>query len=220
MMRIVKKIAVFLPALLVSIAYLLMRYHEQGRSGGHRKWLFVLFSLLLFYGWVLAGVIRRRQASFFEMLVQASFYVFVFCVLALTGYFIFFNQVAAHDWWHRLVIRIDTRDGVNLKAFTFLKRSNLFSYEVIGNAIMLFPLGIYLPLLYRRLQNFFAVTGIALLVAFSIELMELATNFRIADIDDVILNTAGAAAGFIVYKVIAALSGKPVLMSNRQHLYR
>jgi glycopeptide antibiotics resistance protein len=220
MMRLFKKIAVFLPVLVVGIAYLAMRYHQQGWSGGYRKWLLPAFSLMLFYGWVLIGILRRRQLSFFEMLVQASFYVFIFCVLTLTGYFIFFKQVAAHDWWHRLLVRINTRDGVNLKAFTFFKRGNLFSYEVIGNAVMLFPLGIYLPLLYKRLHNFFVVTGVALLVAISIELMELATNFRIADIDDVILNTAGAAGGFIVYALAIALSGKPIELPNRQHLYR
>jgi glycopeptide antibiotics resistance protein len=67
---------------------------------------------------------------------------------------------------------------------------------------MLFPLGIYLPLLYKKISGFFAVAGISLTVSVCIELLQLATSYRSADIDDVILNTLGACLGFIIYKMI------------------
>lgn len=208
-----------LPALVIGCGYTGIHYFHQFQHAGSRRLLALFFSLLLFYVWVLIGVIRRRQDTLFSMLVQASFYVFVFSVLTLTGYFIFFNQVSAHGWWLRIIERIDTRDGVNLKPFLFLKGRNILSYEVVGNFIMLFPLGIYLPLLYSRIKNFFTVTLTAMLVSLSIELMQLATNFRIADIDDVILNTAGASAGFVVYLLIHALLVKPFLISKQPPVY-
>jgi glycopeptide antibiotics resistance protein len=43
---------------------------------------------------------------------------------------------------------------------------------------------------------------ISFLVSVGIELLQLATNYRSTDIDDVILNTTGACAGFILYQLI------------------
>lgn len=206
MMRTAKKIAVLLPVVVISSVYAVLR-HQQFQHAGHKRLLVLIFSLLLFCAWVAMGVYRRRQEGSFDLLVQSSYYVFVFSVLTLTGYFIFFNQVSAHGWWHRLLMRIHSGDGINLAALNFMNRRNVLTYDVVGNSFMLFPLGFYLPLLYRRINNFFTVTLTALLVSFSIELMQLATNFRIADINDVILNTAGASVGFIVFWLLRSLLG-------------
>jgi len=76
---------------------------------------------------------------------------------------------------------------------------------VIGNFIMLFPLGIYLPLLLkrlRRLSGFFAVLLIAFLVSLGIEVLQLASSYRSTDIDDLILNTMGACLGFVTYQLL------------------
>lgn len=212
-----KKIAVVLPVVIISSVYAVMR-HQQFQHAGHRRLAVLVFSMLLFYLWIGAGVYRRRQEGAFDMLVQSSFYIFVFSVLTLTGYFIFFNQVSAHGWWHRLIMRIHSGDGINLDALNFMNRRTVLTYDVVGNSFMLFPLGIYLPLLYKRITNFFTVTFAALLASLSIELMQLATNFRIADINDVILNTAGAAAGFIVFWFLRTLFVKQSSPSQQQQL--
>jgi glycopeptide antibiotics resistance protein len=217
-MGMLRKIAVILPVVVISSIYAVL-HQQQFQHAGHKRLAVLIFSLLLFYLWVMAGAIRRRQDSIFDMLVQASFYVFVFSVLTLTGYFIFFNQVTAHGWWHKLVMRVHSGDGINLKALDFMGRKNMLTYDVVGNFCMLFPLGFYLPLLYRRLNNFFLAVFTALLVSLCIELMQLATNFRISDINDVILNTAGAAAGFIVFWLINTLLVKPSQSSARRHMY-
>jgi glycopeptide antibiotics resistance protein len=181
----------------------------------HNRLLALVITILLFYVWVAAGIIRRRQDSFFDVLVQSSYYVYIFSVLTLTGYFILFNQVSGHDWWHRMIERVDSRNKVNLQPLLFLRARHLFTYDVTGNLIMLLPLGIYLPLLYKNIRNFFSVTLVAMMVSVSIELMQLATNVRITDIDDVILNTAGASIGFIIYFIIYRVIMRPV-HSSRQ----
>jgi glycopeptide antibiotics resistance protein len=89
-----------------------------------------------------------------------------------------------------------------------MNRYDIFSKQIIGNAIMLFPLGIFLPLLYKRLRkfsSFLIVLFISLIVSISIEILQLATNYRSTDIDDVILNTAGACAGFLFYQLIKSI---------------
>jgi glycopeptide antibiotics resistance protein len=82
------------------------------------------------------------------------------------------------------------------------KQFRIASTQVIGNLVMLLPLGIYIPLLFPKLSGFFRIFIICLLVSVSIELMQLITNVRSTDIDDVILNTSGAVVGYIIYKLI------------------
>lgn len=82
-------------------------------------------------------------------------------------------------------------------------------HQSIGNALMLMPLGVYLPLLVPRARHAAAtvVTGVG--VSLAIEVGQLAISsllgytYKIADVDDVILNTAGVAVGFGVYWVIS-----------------
>jgi len=212
-MKAAKKIAVLLPVLLVAAAYL---YTHQFRHVAGRRLVLIAISVLLFFMWVFIGAIRRKQHSLFDIVLQSSFYVYIFSVLTLTGYFVFFSQVSAHGWWHRMVHRVATNDGVSLEPFLFLKARRLLTYDVVGNFIMLLPLGIYLPLLYKKLQHFLAAVLAAMMVSVTIELMQLATNFRITDINDVILNTAGAAVGFILYYIVYALLIKPSHASGYQ----
>lgn len=73
---------------------------------------------------------------------------------------------------------------------------------------MLLPLGIYLPLLYtrfRKAHSFFTVLLICFLVSVGIEFLQLATSYRSADIDDVILNTLGGGTGVLIYLLIKTI---------------
>ena len=83
-----------------------------------------------------------------------------------------------------------------------------FGKQNSGNFVMLLPLGIYLPLLYKKLRrpvSFFVVTVICFLTSVGIELLQLATSYRSTDVDDVVLNTAGACCGFIIYQLLRLL---------------
>jgi glycopeptide antibiotics resistance protein len=79
-------------------------------------------------------------------------------------------------------------------------------------------LGIFLPLLYKRVSNFFGVFLVSLLASATIELLQLASSFRSTDVDDVFLNTLGACTGFVIFKfisfVIKSSSDTPVLLAN------
>jgi glycopeptide antibiotics resistance protein len=67
--------------------------------------------------------------------------------------------------------------------------------QLIGNLILLAPLGVLLPLAHPRVRPV-PVVAVALALSCAIELAQwLMANGRMADIDDVWLNTLGAAAG-------------------------
>lgn len=195
-----KKLLVLLPVILLGIFYLRDHY-ENYRHVRNKRLLFLALTLLILYGWIFLEVLRRKQKSFFQMLAESSFYVYVFAVLTLTGYFILFREVSAHGWWQKMMLRIDRNDHVNLQLFKVFSIYRISDPQIVGNFIMLLPLGIYLPVLYKKLSSLVAVLLVSLLVSSLIEMLQLITSFRSADVDDVLLNTMGAVTGLIFYKL-------------------
>jgi len=196
-----KKVFVVLPVVLLGVLYLSDHY-DTYKHVGRSRLFFLMITFLILYGWIFLEVWFRKQNSFFNIATQSSFYFYIFMVLTLTGYFILFREVSAHDWWHKMMMRIDRKDHVNFKLFKIFHIYKLMSTQIVGNFFMLFPLGIYLPLLYKKCSNIFAVFLVSMLTSTLIETLQLITRFRSADVDDVFLNTLGACAGFIFFKVI------------------
>jgi glycopeptide antibiotics resistance protein len=197
-----KKILVILPVFVLTCLFLRVHYDQQYRYSTDKRLLALAITVLLLYAWIITGVIRRKQDTVFQWLLQSSFYVYIFSVLTLTGYFILFKEVSAHGWWDKMMMRVARKNGVNLTPFYSIKHYGLFAYQVLGNFIMLLPLGIYIPLMYKKISGFITVTFVCMLVSAGIELMQLVTNFRVTDIDDIILNTIGAGMGYIVYAIV------------------
>ena len=194
-----RKIVVLLPVFILALFYLKV-------SAGLKDKASLVFSVCIMFIIMIIGVYRAKQESLLQACIQSSFLVYVFGVLTLTGYFMLFREVAAQGWWYRLLHRIHTKDKINLHPFLMFKQFQLVSTQVIGNLVMLLPLGIYIPLLFPRFAGFFKVFIICLSVSVSIELMQLITNARSTDIDDVILNTSGAVVGYIIYKVLRLIN--------------
>lgn len=100
------------------------------------------------------------------------------------------------------------RSGINLTPFEEIRRgmrggaSEVVAANVWGNVAMFVPIGVLLvciwtsPLWARVIMATIAGTGLSV----AIELTQL-TLHRVADIDDVILNGAGALAGALVASV-------------------
>ena len=203
-----KKLLVILPVMIVSLFYFRVLYQESYSNASFKRVAGLILSILLLFAWIIFVTVKRKQNNFLQVTVQASFFIYVFAVLQLTGYFILFKEISSHDWWDKMNQRIDTHDRVNLEPFKTIDIYQTFGKQVLGNFVMLLPLGIYLPLLYRGLRkaySFFAILFICFLVSVAIELLQLATSYRSTDIDDVILNTLGGGTGFIIYLLIKTI---------------
>jgi len=203
-----KKIFIVLPVFIVSLFYLQALYAERYSGTSFNRVAGLAITVFLFYAWIIIVTTRRKQASFFEGLVLSSFFVYVFAVLTLTGYFIIFREVSSHDWWGNMMQRVERRDHVNLVLFKTINIYRTFGKQNSGNFVMLLPLGIYLPLLYKKLRSpisFFVVAFFCFLTSVGIELLQLATSYRSTDVDDVVLNTAGGCCGFIIYQLLRLL---------------
>ncbi len=96
------------------------------------------------------------------------------------------------------------------KAFPFrvnwIPLVNLFDYpemrdiliNVIGNTAMFIPLGIVWPSVYRELDTHWKVISAGIGVSLCIEILHLAFYDRVADIDDLLLNSLGFINGYLL----------------------
>ncbi len=152
-MSILTKIIVIIPVMVVSLFYLRIIYHEQYSEATPKRVLGFILSVLLLYAWIFFIIIKKRQDDHLQIIVQSAFFVYVFALLQLTGYFILFKEISSVDWWGKMNHRIDTHDHVNFQVFETMNRYSPFNKQMIGNAIMLLPLGIFLPLMNRKLRK-------------------------------------------------------------------
>ncbi len=104
--------------------------------------------------------------------------------------------------WNRELFETYVQSSLNLVPFKtivqyFLKGNlNQFFVNIIGNFVCLMPLGILLPLNFEKQRK----TGIFLLtcavIVSAVEILQFITLSGSCDIDDLILNVAGA---FLIY---------------------
>ena len=80
--------------------------------------------------------------------------------------------------------------------------------NLIGNLFLLFPLGFYLPFFIRKMGNVkIYILSVSVLIIV-IEVMQFITGRGILDIDDFILNFAGAMIGFVIFFVFKKMLTK------------
>jgi len=76
--------------------------------------------------------------------------------------------------------------------------------NILGNIIMFLPLGFFLPLLWKKFDSSKTMLIFGILLSSAIETTQ-SFSYRGADIDDVLLNTAGALGGYCLYRLINKL---------------
>jgi glycopeptide antibiotics resistance protein len=84
--------------------------------------------------------------------------------------------------------------------------------NLLGNLALLLPLGLLGPIALPALDRWWRIALLALLVSTAIELTQLLVPDRSADIDDVLVNVAGALVGFGVFRLLQRITRGP---SNR-----
>lgn len=74
------------------------------------------------------------------------------------------------------------------------------TYGLVMNVLLFLPVGAMLPVLYPNARKFIYVTVTGAVLSLLIEVSQL-FNLRATDIDDLMMNTLGAALGYCVYKL-------------------
>lgn len=90
-----------------------------------------------------------------------------------------------------------------ISTFSFVQETILWKtiiINVFGNVIMFVPFG-FLGIIFPKLNDFKTLIINFLFGIILIESLQYFSRLGVFDIDDVILNTVGAAIGFRIYKI-------------------
>lgn len=80
--------------------------------------------------------------------------------------------------------------------------------NLTGNVVMFLPLGFTPPALWQQWRRVWKTVPMTFAVSCSIEFLQLFLG-RSVDVDDVLLNTLGGLAGYILFRLCFSLFGKP-----------
>lgn len=132
----------------------------------------------------------RKQENRPSPFSRVSVLVFVFYIIAL------YHFTGAGTLYDGMRYRFSLPDQLNLIPFS----NTIDPVGYLLNVVLFLPLGLLVPLLWDRMGQFRSVLGSGAALSLFIELTQILNN-RATDIDDLIMNLIGTAAGFIVYKV-------------------
>jgi glycopeptide antibiotics resistance protein len=85
--------------------------------------------------------------------------------------------------------------------------SNIWINNLLGNIVLFIPLGIFIPILNKRLLETKLFISTILIALFCVELVQMLTKVGTFDIDDVILNSLGAMIGLVLTKLFIKIGG-------------
>ena len=140
---------------------------------------------------------------------------FVLYVLVLV-YLLFFSEGygrvadAEREYRYNLVPFVEIR-----RFWTYRKIVGTFALftNVFGNVLGFVPYGFILPVITGKMRNGFFIILSGFFISLTIEVIQLLTKVGCFDVDDMILNTLGAALGYGIYAVCDRIREK--LMARR-----
>lgn len=163
---------------------------------------FVGIILLSLY--VIIDLIRLKQINILRRVIFYSFLFYLIIVIELTTGGISLPPSENQFFRWQLIPFHFIYDWFLVSGGSFFWNAVKLSFF---NFIMLFPLGVYLGLLYN-IKQLKKATLIVFLTSLSIEVYQFVLGYfgfifsRTFNIDDLILNTLGGVLGFIIFKWI------------------
>ena len=136
--------------------------------------------------------------------------LFVLYILALI-YFLFFadryGQIAfaQREYHYNLVLFTEIR-----RFWNYREQLGLLAVaaNLLGNVVGFMPFGMILPLICRNARGFFFITFSGFTLSLCVEVTQLMTKLGSFDVDDLAMNTLGAAAGYVIFAVCHGIYDK------------
>ena len=158
--------------------------------------------------------------------MSVTVYLIVFTVyLALLVYFLFFSDI-----FGRSVAFDEYRYNLKpfeeiIRYFTRVKEKDylMFFINIVGNIALFVPFGFLFPFVaekrnYRRSINFFVTLLVTVLFCVLIEGIQLVTKVGVFDVDDIIMNTFGSIAGYVLYRIIRKPYKSVKSVKRKEHI--
>lgn len=99
-------------------------------------------------------------------------------------------------------------DSANFTLFKTIKMYINYAYKLnsfenlVGNVVIFFPFGFFLPRISAWANKWFMTLGGAFFFSLGIELFQLFSAFGAFDVDDLVLNVLGALIGYWIHLLV------------------
>lgn len=142
-----------------------------------------------------------------KRILRAVFFLYFLVLLRVIVFKYPFHQLEeiSRTWTREVVL-----EGLGTANFTLFKTIKMYirywgrlnSFEnLFGNVIAFVPFGFLLPFLHRESRHWWVMLINAFLLVCGIELFQLITAFGAFDVDDILLNCAGAMIGYNIFGI-------------------
>ena len=183
----------YLSAVLLNVFWMIM---GDKLSVNHQMLIPVLCVIVAGAGVVLrtCGMASRAKAVY----RRKALWVLLVYYLAILSVLLFFGGLFHVDRAWGSAVNLEPFYTIQRFFIHYRRTGSLSSLSnLLGNIVILIPLGVLLPVMFRSLRRFWLSLPLMALFAVGVEYIQWRTGVGIADIDDSILNFLGAAAGYV-----------------------
>ena len=174
--------------------------------------LFIACLLIYINGYILVKKLNfTKKVLKFNVIVYFIIYTITICTLTLFDE-IFGRQGLVLIKWDKNLVKLYMKYSFNIVPFKTIKlftdgyirgivSFKNFAINIFGNLAAFMPYGMFLPLMFKRMNKFihFFITMVIIVVI--IELLQFVTVSGSCDIDDLILNVFGACVIYLIVKI-------------------
>lgn len=172
-----------------------------------------LFAFFYFIAIFIYEIINSKKQTehhnIIYWIIKITFYIYLLILINVTIFPIPFQKSELENLRKNFGKGFDV-NFIPMKSILHILKSDLNISvkfrQIAGNLVLLLPLSFYLPFTTKKFRKAGKVFIFLLCSACMIEIMQLLIgqiihyNYRVVDIDDIILNVCGGMAGFYIWK--------------------
>lgn len=165
----------------------------------------------------MAGYILVKKLEYSKKILKINlvlyFIIYTVTIITLTLFDEIFgrNGLVLVDWDKELFVNY-IKNSFNIIPFKtinlyitgyindFVSLKN-FTINIFGNICAFMPYGIFIPLMFKRVNKYYKFLILMIVLVILIEVMQFITLSGSCDIDDLILNVMGATIIYFIYKI-------------------
>ena len=168
----------------------------------YRVWIDQYYLEIKFIGWLLFGI--YSCIAFYKLVIDRLVNV----VLLLSRGEYTWSELGLFDYstWRGTTNFVPFDTIMRYINYSHYFNVDLIVVNLLGNLLIFTPMGFLLPLLSRRFRRVWPVLVVGFVSSLAVETIQFIFRVGSTDIDDLILNTAGAWLGYLAYKFIIQFS--------------
>ena len=180
----------------------------------HIRLILIFISCLLIY---LSGYILVKKLNYSKKVLKANliiyFIIYTITIITLT----LFDEIFGRNGivlvnWNKNLLNNYINNSFNIIPFDTIKlfmngykngvvTQKDFLINVYGNLFVFMPYGIFIPLIFKKINKYYKFLIFITVFVIIIELLQFLTLSGSCDIDDLILNVIGASVIYFVCKI-------------------